>query len=296
MTEEFDKPVGQLFTHVYLDRGKPLADHELARNRIGAYANAQFRDFQSGLVTFLRRETGLSVPWRAGRWSFPQHFSNIEIGMVLNGITLIYRFLRETRRTYERTGWKYEVAEGWKKFVGRVFQEENLGYILDDYAGVHYLVDEEFERNRHSVLRCLEGARYRAVLEAFERAHEHLENNPQDTKAAVRSVFESIEILARMMVETRNLNAWLVVNRLQPKALEVFGDDPVAIESISKAFEWFSSWVDAMHLYRHGQNTNEPVAPSLDFAIYIVSTGASFLRLLAEIDRKSNNGFNTDAG
>ena len=78
--------------------------------------------------------------------------------------------------------------------------------------------------------------------------------------------------------------------------MEVYGGDPVAIESISKAFEGFSSWVDAMHLYRHGQNTNEPVAPSLDYAIYIVSTGAAFLRLLAEIDRKSNNGFNPDAG
>lgn len=296
MTKEFENPVGHLFTHVYLERGKSLSDHELARNRIGAYADYHFDNFQSELVKFLRRETGLSVPWRNGRWRFQKHFSSIDICLVLNSITLIYRFLRENQCVYTHTGWTYAVAEDWKTFVARVFLEENLGYVLDDHAGVHYFVDEEFERNRHSALKCLEGPRYKAVQDAFEKAYEYITKDPRDTKAAVRSIFESLEILTRMMIETNNLNRSLVVKCLAPKALEVYGDDKTAEESLSKVFEGFSWWVDAMHLYRHGQKTSEPVAPPLEYAIYIVSSGAAYLRLLVEIDRKSNanNGFNPD--
>ena len=90
------------------------------------------------------------------------------------------------------------------------------------------------------------------------------------------------------MVETRNLNSWLIENQLKPKALELYAEDPVATESISKVFEGLASWVDAMHIYRHGQGTTEPVAPPLEYAVYVVSTGASFLRWLVDIDEKSN--------
>jgi len=44
-------------------------------------------------------------------------------------------------------------------------------------------------------------------------------------------------------------------------------------------------WVDAAHFYRHEERRAEEVAqPPLKLAVYIVSTGASHLRWLAELD------------
>lgn len=45
-------------------------------------------------------------------------------------------------------------------------------------------------------------------------------------------------------------------------------------------------WVDGMHNYRHGQDVPDPVAPPMDLAVYIFSSGTSFLRWLVEIDKK----------
>ena len=40
-------------------------------------------------------------------------------------------------------------------------------------------------------------------------------------------------------------------------------------------------WVEAVHNYRHGQRAEEPVAPSVDTAVLILSVGAAHLRQLA---------------
>jgi len=52
-------------------------------------------------------------------------------------------------------------------------------------------------------------------------------------------------------------------------------------------FAGFADWVDAVHNYRHGQGLPEPVAPPIDLTVYMLSSGASFLRWLVTIDGKS---------
>jgi len=174
----------------------------------------------------------------------------------------------------------------WKQFVERALSEENMGYRLDKNCGVHFFVDEEFERNRFSTLSALDNQRYNASRAAYDMAYQYLDNDPIDTKGAVRSIFESIEILVKQMVPTKNLNKWIVENTLKEKCLGAYENDETAKKIIVQMFDGFAQWVDALHNYRHGQPDQEPVAPPVNVAIYIISSGTSFLRWLIEINNR----------
>jgi hypothetical protein len=204
---------------------------------------------------------------------FSKFFRESPIEHVLNAITLIWRYWNGT---YEQ--------DNWRKFVSRALREENMGYQLDVRCGVHYFVDEEFERNRVSMLKCLEAPRYSGIKSAFEQAHGYLDAHPSDTKASVRSVFEALEILARLMGPTsKNLNKFMVENKLKPLALAGV-TEPTEQATISKLFEGLAQMVDGLHNYRHGQAAEEPVAPSLTMTIYVISTVAAALRWLSALD------------
>jgi hypothetical protein len=161
-----------------------------------------------------------------------------------------------------------------------------MGYRLDEKCGVHYFVDEEFERNRYSTLSALESPRYNASRDAYDMAYKYLDSDPIDTKGAVRSIFESIEILVKQMVDTKNLNKWIVENTLKEKCMGAYAKDETAKKVISQMFDGFAQWVDAIHNYRHGQPDIEPVAPPVNVAIYIISSGTGFLRWLIEINNE----------
>jgi hypothetical protein len=52
-----------------------------------------------------------------------------------------------------------------------------------------------------------------------------------------------------------------------------------------KLVQSLKEWIEACHMYRHAQRDEEPVQPSLDFAIALISSGASYLRWLGTIDQ-----------
>src|SRR4030095_1592380 len=128
------------------------------------------------------------------------------------------------------------MSDKWKQFVARVLIEENLGYRLDPKCGVHYFVDEEFERNRVSTLGGLDDPKYTGVRDAYEAAYRHMDSDPPDSKAAVRSMFESLEILVRQMVPTKNLNRWIVENTLKTKCLALYSSEPTGSQVVSGLF------------------------------------------------------------
>jgi len=238
-------PEGQLFTHVYCDRGTPLQDSKKLRRRIGKFGHDLTHDYNYEIGTWLIKETGLEVPIRH-IYYIDKFFLNIELIYMLNLITLVWRFLNTEIETYHR-----DKADSWHTFVKRALSEENMGYKLDNSCGVHYLIDEEFERNRISAIRLLQDSKY----------------SPQ-------------------MVDTKNLNSWIVKNTLKEIALRTYEADQTAHKVVGHLFDGFAEWVDGMHNYRHGQDATEPVAPPLDLAVYIISSGTSFLRWLVEIDQK----------
>lgn len=279
MMAEEEKPVGELFSLVYCQRGIPLEDSVKVRRRLGGFCT-QFLDTTAlrSLAKFLTMETGLEMPMVAGRRSIPEYLLRVEIVDLLNSITLIWRFFQPGGAQFGRL---------WHTFVIRVFHEENMRYRLDELCGVHYLIDEAFEDNRVSILPALQKARYVGLRDAFENAYRYLSS---DTKTAARFMFESLEILARLMFpEQRNLNGWLVRNKVKSAAMSLCATDSTASKVVDGFCEGLAQWVDAMHCYRHGQGLPEPVSPPLELCVYILSSGTSFLRWLVDVDQKTGS-------
>lgn len=268
---------GQRFSLLYLDRSKTLRDSLRFRNRLAAFYWEYLDKFhESQIVNAIQLEIGAEVPSGVYGYSVKDFFKKAKLRDLLDSITVIYSVII-------CSSFKGQ-AEPWKQFVQRASSEEILGYRLDNKCGVHYFVDEEFERNRFSTLSALDSPRYNASRDAYDMAYQYFDNDPIDTKGAVRSIFESIEILVKQMVPTNNLNKWIVENTLKEKCLEAYANDETARKVISQMFDGLAQWVDAIHNYRHGQADIEPVAPPVNVAVYIISSGTSFLRWLIEIN------------
>jgi hypothetical protein len=267
---------GKRFSLVYLDRSTPLKDSQRFRNRLAAFCSQNLVSHWDEIVKIIRKETGAEIPVHPVGYYLEQFFKKDDLRDILDSITIIFQVLKYS---YDSLN-----VENWMKFVSRALSEENMGYRLDSKCGVHYNVDEEFERNRFSTLSLLEDTKYCALRGAYEDAYRHMDSHPPDTKASVRSMFESLEIIVKQMVETQNLNKWVVENTLKDKCIRLYENDETALKTVSKLFDGFAQWVDALHNYRHGQASDEPVAPSESVAIYVLSSGSSFLRWLVDIN------------
>jgi hypothetical protein len=216
------------------------------------------------------------------KYNIHDFFKKAETRDLLDSITVIYK----TLLTHAFSG---RSPDEWKNFVARALSEENMGYQLDEKCGVHYFIDEEFERNRFSTLLVLDNPRYTSIRTAYDKAYQYLDDHPIDTKGAVRSIFEAIEILVKQMVNTKNLNKWIVENTLKEKCLLYYESDDTAKIVMSKMFDGFAQWVDSIHNYRHGQIDTDPVAPPVNIAVYALSSGTSFLRWLIELNDSFEN-------
>lgn len=272
--------VGKRFSLLYLDRSKTLRDSQRFRNRLTAfYWKELHKLFGGDIKRAIQLEIGAEVPFIGGSYDVSEFFKQSELRDLLDSITIVYKTIKT-----KYGGGNVVRAENWKDFVGRAISEENLGYRLDKECGVHFFVDEEFERNRFSALAVLEDSQYSGSRAAFDAAYKYLDADPIDTKGAVRSIFESIEILVKQMVDTKLLNKWVVENTLKTKCLTVFESDQIARDVASKMFDGFAQWVDSVHNYRHGQVGDEPISPPENIAIYIISSGTAFLRWLVTLN------------
>lgn len=270
---------GNRFTQVYLDRGPPSQDCQRFRNRLAAYFLEKLQvDYGRRIGKALAREAGMHDT-QTPAWdpSVQDILKNGQLRDMLDSITIIYQELMNLG--------KRSFANDWLKFVERALREENLGYSLDTEGGVHFYIDREFERNRISTLEILDLPKFSTVRSAYEDCFRHLDSTPADTKAAIRSIFEALEILIKKMVETNNLNKFIVKQGLKDKCIDLMkGSDPISVKVADKLFDSFAEWVDSIHFYRHGQNTPVPVSPSMDLTVQIISTGSSYLRWLAQFD------------
>lgn len=265
----------QRFSQIYLERGVPTQDSKRFRNRLAAYFEQHLSEHHGFyVIRNYEAETGAHVPGTRGYQCFEAVFETGELRDVLDAITIVFRTLMA--RGVTRYG------QLWLSFVARALHEENVGYSVDESGVVHYHVDQEFERNRVSTLAVLQGAFFGAVRACFEDAYRHLDSDPTDTKAAVRSMFEALETLARLCLPgQRNLNRWLAKNALKEKCLAVAGGDQTEQAAVAGFFDAFGEWVEAIHLYRHGQPSIDPVAPSEEAAVFVLSTGSAYLRQIA---------------
>ena len=264
---------GKRFSQVYLDKGKPLTDSMRMRNRLSAIYWDLLSSYEDIIVKIIHEETGAEVPFGFKSYNFQAFIKECAIRDLLDSITLIFQCVEHHAPS--------AVAERWFEFVTRVFKEENMGYRLDKKGGVHFYIDEEFERNRSSLIAGL-GTRP-AVKEAFERSYSFLDQDPPDTASAVRSIFEALEILYKHIIVSEGkdrLNSQGVQKKLKPKLKQSLVSNQVESEAADHLLDGLCDWIDAGHMYRHGQRVKEPLRPTLDFAVLFISQGASYIRYL----------------
>lgn len=269
--------IGNRFSQVYLKQDTPVVDSQRMRNRLSACYWDLLSSDSSDLVKMIHLETGAKVPFVVSSYSLTEFFETCETRDILDSITIIFRYYHAGRLNSHK-------ATQWHSFVSRVFREENLGYRLDALGGVHFFHDEEFERNRVATVAGL--ATLPSVREAFEKSHVFLDQDTPDTASAVRAVFESIEILYKHLIKAEGkdrLNSHGVQKILKPKVQEKLAEKSVELKATEHMLDGFCDWIDAGHMYRHGQKTEATEPPSIDFAVMFISQGASYLRFLLQL-------------
>lgn len=281
---------GELFSRLYIERGTPLPDSNRFRVRLYQYYWDYLRkDHDEVIRKAIPRELGAEVPYIANwGYSVGDFFKQAVITDVLGAITLIHRALLKLNYKTGNNEPTYQSTE-WQAFVRRAFQEENLAYTLDEWCGVHPLVDAEFERNIAATLAGLGASRYAAARTAVEAMEAKFEQTPPDTKGAIRDAFEAVETLTKIITcSGKALDAGFVKSEIMPRVQTLYQSDQAAKLSGASAAQSLADWVNAAHPYRHGQNTEEPIAPPEELAILLVSQGASFIRWLVDLDRLLN--------
>jgi hypothetical protein len=168
----------------------------------------------------------------------------------------------------------------------RGLSEENLGYKVDSQCGVHFFVDEEFEKNRTASIACLSQPKFSAALSAFESAFSALDSSPPDTTSAVRNLFESVEIAYKLIFDTKGksrLNSQAIQKEIKLAFQQKLSENQVAIQAMNHLLDGFCDWADAAHMYRHGQKIESPQPPTVDFVVAFISQGSSLIRLLVSL-------------
>lgn len=264
-------PQGQRFSHVYISHPELLADSTRMRRRLGLLFH---RFGPRSLYSIFNQELGtaLSSAGSANDYYWAPVMERMELRDVLDGVTIV------VRRAEKKSEFLNEVR--------RVFSEEKVRYSVDAQGGVHFAVDVEFEQVRVAALSRLSSSRYQSVRQHFEAAYQALDGVPPDPKAALRSMFFAVEGLFRLMFgSAHQLSSGEISKHLKPRLEVEYGGQKPAIYVAHKQLAQLSDWVDGAHFYRHEPGTEEPAQPPIDMAVHYVSTGASWLRWLAQLDK-----------
>jgi hypothetical protein len=198
-----------------------------------------------------------------------------ELRDVLDAVTVGYAVLRK--------GNLHGRASDWKSGISKVISEENLGYKLDEECVVHVFIDEEFERNRTSALIVLDKPDLGEARQDYEDALRHLRGG--DMKQSLIMNFRAVETTTKVLFPGS-------ISRLGPSEVrriisrvieQKYSTNEPAISAGKLMLESFCDWINAVQVYRHGQEVSQPADPPSDFSVLHFSIGTSFLRWLVEL-------------
>jgi hypothetical protein len=280
-------PEGEFYAHLYVKRGAPVDDGPIFRRRLAAFFGhyiykSQVTDIEP-YVRHIMVETGAN-PFFSHPYYLPQFdrfFESAPLIDVLTAITIIWRELDRVNLLGPI------MPKEWRAFIERLLREENVGYRIDSKGGIHPVVDQEFARNQTSVLAALTNPRYATVLHAAEAAFKQLEALPMDGKGAARNIFEAAESLTKIITGTgADLDEGFVNKDLRRIVDRVFDGDEQIKSTANRLLSSFGKWVSAVHPFRHGHDRERPLMLPDDVAVLAISQGASFLRWLADLDRR----------
>jgi hypothetical protein len=266
-----ERPEGELFSSVYVDPGEPAQDSKRMRRRLGALLN----DLRPPNLD-QRIEVRLGIDVAYSDWKFV--LEKFDLKDVLDTVTLAYRSLAAVHYADAREG-------RFVKAVNIIFREENVYYEVDQRGGVHFSVDKEFARNQAATLARLGAPRYANARQNFEQAQENLSQVPADGKGAIRAIFDAAENLFRLMFPNEpSLKANQAVAKLKGEVQRLYDGNAPAQAAAVQQVTAFGNWVDACHHYRHEHKGESVMPPPLDLAVQLVSSGATYIRWLAELD------------
>ncbi|RWP62573.1 hypothetical protein [Mesorhizobium sp.] len=259
---------GAMFRQNYLRQDVPLEDSARARARLAALFDASplpDREFRH----FIQQELG--VGYEVHRGYISTFWQSAEIADVLSAVTLWFNMLRGFPQTTFLTN------------ARRIFAEEHLRYRIDDRGGVHFLVDEEFERATDAALVGLGAPQFAAAKHALEEALGRLNPPNQSGKALIRGVFEAAESAFLVVIgeEAANrLNDQSVDRFLKPMLLARHAAHPDAEDKVDRALAVFKGWVRAAHPFRHGAPLDQIHEAPIDMAVMLASMGMDFIRYM----------------
>ncbi len=262
-----------LFIYRYMERSAPRRESPRFRIRVSA-AFPREDELQSRVWNRLRAEAGIEVETHQFGMRWDKFFERAPIEELLTSITLTYHVLR---------GIGVRRSEDYLKAIASAPTDEQMGFRIDANGVMHFAVDEVFEGERVAALAVLDNPVMAAARQAYESVFRQLDHHPPDTLAAVRAMFEAVEIVAKQLCPPhKNLHANLCRTELQQRCLAVIGGDVVETRVWEGIFRGMVEWVSALHNYRHGQ-PETTAAPTNALAVYVVSSGTAYLRLLADI-------------
>jgi hypothetical protein len=280
-TSGSERPIGQRFSHVYLQSDKLLQDSERARKRIAALINS-LKDGDD-LAGYLISEMGVDIVWGMAGTDWSGTVLRFAQRDVLDLITVVFRFLTMKKRTPMR---EPDANVRWLRECGRILGEENLTYEVDERGGVHFKVDAEFAASNRATIAALGLPRYANAHAEFEKAMAALSSANPDGKQGIRGVFSAVECVYKLMHQkTIKLTSADAVKALQATAQKIYGGNQTALRAANKAINAFGDWVDACHNYRHEEGAEEPSQPPIDLAVHLISLGSTHLRWLISVDQ-----------
>jgi len=263
-----------------MDRSFARNDSARFRNRVAA-AFVDTDHSLNQIADALVKRTGIKLPkaqWN-GAILWDNFFTSGDIEEVL---TLITVAIEHVSRTNSGSRWSGK----FRMMVELAMREEHLGLRIDEQGVIHFAVDQEFEQSQLATLTGLDAQLFAAARAAYEQAYRYMDAHPPDTKGAVRSAFEAVEIVAKQLCpQHKNLHAGLCKGDLKARCLGANNGDLVEQRVLEGIFNRLAEWVTAMHIYRHGQPDNT-APPSEKFAVYALSTASAHLRLLAAVALK----------
>lgn len=272
-----DRPLGQKFSQVYLDRGPPNKDGKKWRIRLAIYVQEILSDDRT-LSSILGRELGVVIQKSftivGDVYRFDSAIVTAEIYSLLDICTEIFR---------RCDAWSELDAFEWMQHFNKSCLEENVPYFMDEQGGVHPAVDSEFQHNLATTISGLDAPRYRAALTAFSGIQPALDR--EDTRQAIRQVFDTAENIVKMMTGAKGLDASAIQRQLTNKIRDNW-DEGAAKDAANQMVAGFVNWVNAAHSYRHIEGRPDAAAPPMDLTILMISVGASYIRWLIDQDQQ----------
>ncbi|WP_025898023.1 hypothetical protein [Sneathiella glossodoripedis] len=276
--------IGGLYAQNYIQAGAPLKDNPRMRFRLSKLFEkvaSHRREDAWEFGNLVEAELGLPV-LRSGvegrYFPYEEVANSVEIVDLLHIVTLLYRFSRTNKR--------YNKIANVRSEIQRIFDECNVGYILDEKGGIHPKFDEEFENVRVTTIRKLNSPEFATERQHVETAERALLLNPLDGKTAIKNIFEAVENLFKQMFpKAPQMNKSNLQNNLKPAIEKLFSGNRNhnTRRSSLKLVEALIDWADGVHEFRHASGTNEPLQPPEELTVLLVSQGLSYLRWLAEL-------------